>query len=84
MVARKEIGVVEITGGELLLKCFREEGVRYIFGIIVGDGAAVLGALWAAVRAGQPAVVQVMVDQIANVAPPGLLLFGSMVFGASD
>jgi acetolactate synthase-1/2/3 large subunit len=41
-------------------------------------------ALERAAASGHPAVIQVVVDQVANLVPPGLLFFGSMVFGASD
>jgi len=33
---------------------------------------------------GQPSLIQVMVDQTANLAPPGALAFGSMVYRAED
>ena len=41
-------------------------------------------ALDRAVKAGKPALIQVMVDQMANLAPPGLMEFGSMVYRAED
>lgn len=41
-------------------------------------------ALERAAESGRPAVIQVVVDQVANLVPPGLLLFGPMVFVASD
>jgi acetolactate synthase-1/2/3 large subunit len=41
-------------------------------------------ALERAVAAGRPALVQVMVDPTNNLAPPGLLVFGSMVYRAND
>jgi acetolactate synthase-1/2/3 large subunit len=41
-------------------------------------------ALERATSAGKPALIQVMVDQNANLAPPGLLEFGSMVYRAED
>jgi thiamine pyrophosphate-dependent acetolactate synthase large subunit-like protein len=40
-------------------------------------------ALERARDSGRPVVIQVAVDQVANLVPPGLLLFGSMVFGAN-
>lgn len=39
-------------------------------------------ALERAVASGQPALVQVMVEPTNNLAPPGLLTFSSMVYGA--
>ncbi len=41
-------------------------------------------ALARAEASGQPALVQVMVDKVANLAPPGALVFGSMVYRATD
>jgi len=41
-------------------------------------------ALERAVASGKPALIQVMVDQNANLAPPGLMEFGSMVYRAED
>ena len=41
-------------------------------------------ALDRAAASGQPALIQVMVDQMANLAPPGILEFGSMVYRAND
>jgi acetolactate synthase-1/2/3 large subunit len=41
-------------------------------------------ALERAVAAGKPALIQVMVDPMNNLAPPGLLVFGSMVYRAED
>lgn len=41
-------------------------------------------ALERAVASGKPALIQVMVDSIANMAPPGLLEFGSMVYRGED
>ena len=39
-------------------------------------------ALERAVASGRPALIQVMVDPMANLAPPGLLVFSSMVYRA--
>lgn len=39
-------------------------------------------ALQRAVDSGQPALIQVMVDKMANMAPPGLVEFGSLVYRA--
>lgn len=41
-------------------------------------------ALERAQAAGKPALIQVMVDQTANLAPPGALIFGSMVYRAEE
>jgi acetolactate synthase-1/2/3 large subunit len=41
-------------------------------------------ALERATASGQPALLQVMVEPMNNLAPPGLLVFGSMVYRAED
>jgi acetolactate synthase-1/2/3 large subunit len=41
-------------------------------------------ALERATESGKPALVQVMVDPMNNLAPPGLLTFGSMVYRGED
>jgi acetolactate synthase-1/2/3 large subunit len=41
-------------------------------------------ALERAVESGQPALIQAMVHPDANLAPPGLLVFGSMVYRGDD
>jgi acetolactate synthase-1/2/3 large subunit len=41
-------------------------------------------ALERAQESGLPALIQVMVHPDANLAPPGLLVFGSMVYRAED
>jgi acetolactate synthase I/II/III large subunit len=41
-------------------------------------------ALERAQGSGKPALIQVMVDPMDNLAPPGLLVFGSMVYRAED
>lgn len=41
-------------------------------------------ALQRAQDSGLPALIQVMVDKTANLAPPGALAFGSMVYRAKD
>jgi acetolactate synthase-1/2/3 large subunit len=43
-----------------------------------------LPALERSVASAKPAVIQAMVDVEANMAPPGLLEFGSMVYRATD
>ncbi len=41
-------------------------------------------ALERAAESGRPALLQVTVDPMNNLAPPGLLMFGSMVYRADD
>jgi acetolactate synthase-1/2/3 large subunit len=41
-------------------------------------------ALKRAAESGKPALIQVMVDPMNNLAPPGLLTFGSMVYRSED
>ncbi len=41
-------------------------------------------ALERATTSGKPALIQVMVDPMNNLAPPGLLVFSSMVYRAED
>lgn len=41
-------------------------------------------ALERATASGKPALIQVMVDQMANMAPPGIQEFGAMVYRATD
>jgi acetolactate synthase-1/2/3 large subunit len=41
-------------------------------------------ALERAAEADKPALIQVMVDPMNNLAPPGLLVFGSMVYRSED
>jgi acetolactate synthase-1/2/3 large subunit len=49
------------------------------------DELAQLGpALERATASGMPALLQVMVDPMNNLAPPGLLTFGSMVYRSED
>jgi acetolactate synthase-1/2/3 large subunit len=79
-------------GGEKLVGVDHYPGVRYdvvarglgCHGELVDRAEDLVPALERARDSGRPAVVQVMVDQAANLLPPGLLLFGSLVFGASD
>ncbi|UCC64582.1 MAG: thiamine pyrophosphate-binding protein [Anaerolineae bacterium] len=79
-------------GGEKLVGVEHYPGVRYdvvaqglgCHGELVEAAEQLLPALERARDAGRPAVIQVLVDQVANLIPPGLLLFGSMVFGRSD
>ena len=48
------------------------------------DLADLQPALERAQDSGKPALVQVMVDPMNNLAPPGLLTFGSMVYRSED
>ena len=41
-------------------------------------------ALERAATSGKPALIQVMVDQMLNMAPPGAMEFGAMVYRAED
>ena len=41
-------------------------------------------ALERATESGKPALIQVMVDPMNNLAPPGVLFFGSMVYRGED
>lgn len=49
-------------------------------GEYVEEAADLEPALQRAVDSGKPALIQVMVDPVANLAPPGLMEFGSMVY----
>lgn len=79
-------------GGEKLVGVEHFAGVRYdvvakglgCHGELVEQPEDLLPALERARDCRRPAVIQVLVDQMANLVPPGLLLFGSMVFGATD
>jgi acetolactate synthase-1/2/3 large subunit len=53
-------------------------------GELVETEAALQPALERATASGKPALIQVMVDRMANLAPPGLLEFGSLVYRAED
>jgi acetolactate synthase-1/2/3 large subunit len=75
-----------------LVECDLAPGTRYdrVAEALGGHGELVerledlKPALERAVASGKPALVQVMVDPMANLAPPGLLVFGSMVYRAED
>jgi acetolactate synthase-1/2/3 large subunit len=79
-------------GGEKLVGVEHYPGVRYDLvakglgcgGELVVTAEELLPALMRARENGLPTVIQVLADQMANLMPPGLLLFGSMVFGATD
>ncbi len=53
-------------------------------GELVTEIDQIVPALERAQASGLPALIQVMVDKVANLAPPGALVFGSMVYRASD
>ncbi len=67
-------------------------GVRYdrvaeafgCFGEKVDTLEELTPALERATASGKPALIQVMVEPAANLAPPGLLEFGNMVYRATD
>jgi len=79
-------------GGEKLVGVDHWPGVRYdivarglgCHGELVEAPEQLVPALERATETRRPAVIQVMADQTANLMPPGLLLFGSMVFGATE
>jgi acetolactate synthase-1/2/3 large subunit len=54
------------------------------YGEKVDDLDQLRPALVRATESGIPALLQVMVDPMNNLAPPGLLVFGSMVYRAED
>jgi acetolactate synthase-1/2/3 large subunit len=53
-------------------------------GELVVEPEQIRPALARAADSGKPALIQVMVDPMNNLAPPGLLVFGSMVYRAED
>ncbi len=53
-------------------------------GELVNELEQLQPALERASESGRPALVQVMVDPMDNLAPPGLLVFSSMVYRAED
>lgn len=54
------------------------------YGEKVEDLADLRPALERATATGKPALIQVMVDPMANLAPPGILVFSSLVYRAED
>ncbi len=54
------------------------------YGEKVDDLEELKPALERAVASGKPALIQVMVDQFANLLPPGAMTFGSMVYRGED
>jgi acetolactate synthase-1/2/3 large subunit len=75
-----------------LVECELYPGARYdriaealgCHGELVEDLGELRPALERAAGCGTPALIQVMVDPMANLAPPGLLVFGSLVYRAQD
>jgi acetolactate synthase-1/2/3 large subunit len=53
-------------------------------GELVERSDELLPALERATASGKPALIQVMIDPMANLAPPGILVFTSMVYRAED
>jgi acetolactate synthase-1/2/3 large subunit len=53
-------------------------------GELVREPDQLQSALERAVDSQKPALIQVMVDPMNNLAPPGILVFGSMVYRAED
>ena len=54
------------------------------YGEKIDELAQLRPALERATASGKPALLQVMVDPMNNLAPPGLLAFGSMVYRSED
>ncbi|MBI5652186.1 MAG: thiamine pyrophosphate-binding protein [Chloroflexi bacterium] len=79
-------------GMESLVECDLVPETRYdkiaegfgCYGEIVEQFDQLQPALARAVASNKPALIQVMVDHDANMAPPGLLEFGTMVYRAVD
>ena len=75
-----------------LVECDLYAGTRYdriaqafgLHGELVEKPDQLRPALERATGSGKPALVQVMVDPMNNLAPPGLLVFGSMVYRGED
>jgi len=75
-----------------LVECDLYPGTRYdlvaqgfgCHGELVEKPEQLRPALERANESGKPALIQVMVDPMNNLAPPGLLFFGSMVYRAED
>jgi acetolactate synthase-1/2/3 large subunit len=55
-----------------------------LHGELVAQPDQLRPALERATGSGKPALIQVMVDPMNNLAPPGLLVFGSMVYRGED
>jgi len=75
-----------------MVECDLYPGARYdrvaealgCHGELVEDLGELRPALERAAGCGQTALIQVMVDPMANLAPPGLFVFGSLVYRAQD
>ncbi len=75
-----------------LVECELQAGARYdrvaealgCHGALVQDLEELRPALERATSSEKPALIQVMVDPMDNLAPPGLLVFSSMVYRAED
>jgi acetolactate synthase-1/2/3 large subunit len=75
-----------------LVECDLYPGARYdrvaeafgCYGEMVEDIGQLRPALERASESGRPALIQVMVEPMANMAPPGLFVFGSLVYRAQD
>jgi thiamine pyrophosphate-dependent acetolactate synthase large subunit-like protein len=75
-----------------MVECDLYPGARYdrvaegfgCHGELVEDLEQFRPALERAAACGKPALIQVMVDPMANLAPPGVLVFGSLVYRAQD
>jgi acetolactate synthase-1/2/3 large subunit len=73
-----------------LVECELYPGTRYdqvaqamgCHGELVDELSELRPALERAVASGKPALIQVMVDPMNNLAPPGILVFSSMVYRA--
>lgn len=55
----------KLMGADLLVECLIRENVRFVFGV---PGSPVTRA----VASGKPAVLDVVIDQWANLTPPDL------------
>ncbi|MGB5059986.1 MAG: thiamine pyrophosphate-dependent enzyme, partial [Candidatus Promineifilaceae bacterium] len=80
------------AGLDELVECDLYDDTRYdkvaeafgCHGEFVTELDALQPALERAAASGKPALIQVMVDHLANMAPPGALAFGSMVYRGED
>lgn len=80
------------AGLDELVECDLYDDTRYdkvaeafgCHGEFVTEMDALQPALERAAASGKPALIQVMVDHLANMAPPGALAFGSMVYRGED
>lgn len=80
------------AGFDEMIECDLSPDTRYdkiaeafgCHGEYVTDFDDLQPALQRATGSGKPALIQVMVDHLANMAPPGALAFGSMVYRGED